>query len=186
MFDRLTSTARSAVTAAADEARRVDSPQIGSEHLLVALRAQGTKVLTDAGYDLAAMRHTLATMNRAAGQEARDEMALAAIGIELGAVRDAVTRSFGPTAWSRSRAHRARSWLGRPARSSLPFSDEARKAFAEAVREAATTRDHRIGPEQLLLGITRSPHSLTRLLVEGQMPVDQLRQRTRQSLHEAT
>ena len=71
MFERFTQQAREVVIHAQDEARDLDHPYIGTEHLLLGLLREGNglaaMVLTEAGLDLEVLRRrTLDALGRAA------------------------------------------------------------------------------------------------------------------------
>ena len=69
------------------------------------------------------------------GADERDDAeALAAIGIDLDAVRDAVAANLGPDAWTSAAASRGRRLFGR--RSHLPLDAAAKKALELSLREA--------------------------------------------------
>jgi len=142
MFERFTAAARDVITVARDEALKLHSGRIGTEHLLLALAA-GTgparTALDGVGVSADALRAQVA----GGGPDAE---ALASIGIDLDAVRSRVEASFGPGALERPRGCRG---------ASTPVSKRAKKVLELAVREAVARGDRRIGPEHILLGILR-------------------------------
>jgi ATP-dependent Clp protease ATP-binding subunit ClpA len=82
-----------------------------------------------------------------------DAVALAAVGIDLEAVRARVEARFGEGALDRPRGRRCR--RGGDARGAVPFSARAKKTLELALREAAALGDRRIGGEHLALALAR-------------------------------
>ncbi|MFD9124953.1 Clp protease N-terminal domain-containing protein [Kitasatospora sp. NPDC059571] len=150
MFERFTGPARQAVTRAQGEARALGSDRIGAEHLLLAILSDpGDPVavlLARSGVDHAAARADVG--RRAAGTV--DGPALAAIGVDLAAVREAVESAFGEGALER-RPPAERAPRRRPA-----FSPGARKVLELALREAIRLHQKEIATGHLLLGVLRA------------------------------
>ncbi len=169
MFERFTSSARHAVHEAVLEARALGADQVAPEHVLLALVAQGSPVLASAGFERERVRQAL----RAADPEVDDAVALRTIGIDLEAIRDAVTTNFGPDAWHRAGRPRRRSLFGKPLRE--PFTQATRKSLENAMRATVSRHDRRITDEHLILGITKDPTDTVRTLVEDLMPIAELR-----------
>jgi ATP-dependent Clp protease ATP-binding subunit ClpA len=144
MFERFTDSARAAVVGAQAESRELGAGAIGCEHLLVAVVAapgEASRAAAQAGLDAAALRRALAS---ATARSALDADALAAIGIDLDAVRERVEASFGPGALERRRPAPA----GR-----IPFTPEAKHALERSLRAAVARHDREIGAEHVLLGV---------------------------------
>ena len=178
MFERFTESARDVVVRARQGAKELQHPQIGSEHLLLALvgadpgtagaggtAASGTAalVLRGAGLDEQRVR---AAIERPAGPTAgpgaqlgaEDAAALRTIGIDLDAVLARIEESFGPEALRAQAPEPKRGLLrrgrrGRP--SVLRFTPRAKKILGLALREAIRLGDNAIGSEHLLLGLLR-------------------------------
>jgi ATP-dependent Clp protease ATP-binding subunit ClpA len=180
MFERFTDAARDAVTEAAVQARELNSSEIGPEHLILALLAQGDPVLVDAGYDLEDLRSRVRAGGDAREQEALDAESLRSVGIDLDAVREAVLANIGPNAWRDADVDPRRRLFGRRLRQ--PFGARARKALEHSLREAMVRHDRSIRPEHLILGITRDPQGLVRTLLEERLPIAALRERAGASL----
>ncbi|MFC6595615.1 Clp protease N-terminal domain-containing protein [Kitasatospora paranensis] len=170
MFERFTARARQAVTRAQAEARELGAERIGAEHLLLALLADAEDpvavLLAGGGLDHAAAREDLVRL--AAG--AVDGRALAAIGVDLDAVREAVESVFGEGA------------LGRPAaaergpRRRATFSGPAKKVLELSLREALRLRQKEIGTGHLLLGLLRAEDgTVTEVLAAHGIDREQLR-----------
>jgi ATP-dependent Clp protease ATP-binding subunit ClpA len=148
MFERFTEPARRVVVQAQDEARALGHGAIGCEHLLIAIasdpEARAGAALRDSGADAGALRTTLAGLEPPSRLDAD---ALAAIGIDLAAVRRRVEASFGPGALE----HRRPRPEGR-----IPFSPDAKKGLELSLRYAVSRHDHDIQAEHLLLGVLRA------------------------------
>jgi len=172
MFERLTAQARMVIVRARQEAEQLHHPEIGSEHLLLALAAQpgGTAhtVLQAAGLDEVRVRAWL-TRSAGTGQPGegliagrlteQDAEALRSIGIDLDAVLSRIEESFGPGAVElatlsadppRRGPFRRR---GRPARSR--FTARGKKVIELSLREALRLRHNTIDSAHILLGLLR-------------------------------
>jgi ATP-dependent Clp protease ATP-binding subunit ClpA len=161
MFERFTRHARVAVVLAQEEARELRTRETAPQHLLLGILQAAGNDLSAAlsGYGLTADVVRARLIEAAPKTDEsfdEDAEALRAIGIDLGAVRASVARTFGPDAFDNalSRSGRRR---GRQRRSShIPFNRAAKKSLELAVREALAHKDNEIGCEHLLLGILRS------------------------------
>lgn len=106
MFERFTPRARRSVLQAVQHARRLDSPTIGSEHLLLGLLdnpdSLAAQVLSELGADPAELARRLSAelteSHRRAGLAAADAAALADLGIDVESVVRHAEESFGPGA----------------------------------------------------------------------------------------
>jgi ATP-dependent Clp protease ATP-binding subunit ClpA len=183
MFERFTRHARVAVVLAQEEARELRTRDIAPQHLLLGILQAAGNDLSAAlsGYGLTAdvVRARLIEAAPKTGEScpdfAEDAEALRAIGIDLGAVRASVARTFGPDAFDNalSRSGRRR---GRQRRSShIPFNRAAKKSLELAVREALARKDNAIGCEHLLLGILRSGDKAAIGLITEHVYTGQLR-----------
>ncbi|MFJ5234316.1 Clp protease N-terminal domain-containing protein [Kitasatospora sp. NPDC088391] len=152
MFERFAEAARRAVTDAAAEARRMGHGHLGTEHLLLGVLAQSQDpaavVLGRFGLDLEGGRRAVLRRSGGSGAE-RDGAALASIGIDLDAVREAVESAFGPGALDGPPPTR------RPRRGGPRFTAHGRGAMALALRAATGARVRRIEAGHLLLGVLR-------------------------------
>jgi ATP-dependent Clp protease ATP-binding subunit ClpA len=196
MFERFTHAARSAVQNAQAEARELQHPRIGTEHLLLALIADPASstaaLLADDGVDHARVRteltrrvgHGTAAPEPLADSDQADAAALRAIGIDIAAVRRAIEENFGPDALQLPppEAPRRRGFLRRgttPGRGHIPFSARAKKTIELSLREAIRLKHNVIAPEHILLGIVRENGGLAaRILVDAGVDLDRLRTRT--------
>jgi ATP-dependent Clp protease ATP-binding subunit ClpA len=161
MFERFTRPARVAVVLAQEEARELRTREIAPQHLLLGvLQAADTDLsamLSDYGLTADVVRARLIEASPTADDSfGEDAEALRAIGVDLGAVRDSVARTFGADVFDNalSRSGRRR---GRQRRSShIPFTRAAKKCLELAVRETLVHKDNEIACAHLLLGIMRS------------------------------
>jgi ATP-dependent Clp protease ATP-binding subunit ClpA len=158
MLERFTEQARAAVvTVAQRQARQVPSsrdggtPAVTVAHLLLALADEETgpaaELLHAHGVTAAAVRERM----RAEQKSALDGEALATLGIDLAAVREAAEASFGPGALEG----------GGTARGRIPFGADAKRVLALAVRATADVRRRRIGTEHVLYGVLRAHDEAT-------------------------
>ncbi|GHC54829.1 Clp protease N-terminal domain-containing protein [Streptomyces cinnamoneus] len=159
MFHRFTKEARDVVVDAQEQARSLRHPQIGPEHLLLAVvhrdRAPGAATLARLGITPQACRAALTAP--AAAFDEGDAEALRAFGIDLDAVRGRAEDVFGRGALDAvpPPAQETRRLFGRDRerKRHLPFTRRARKALERSLREALERRDDRIGVEHVLLGV---------------------------------
>ena len=198
MFERFTRASREAVKQAQTEARELGHPRIGTEHLLLALLADGqgsiAVLLRGAGVDHAGVRAELTRRVGAcnsvspeplADTDQADAAALRAIGIDIEAVRRAIEENFGPEALQlpppeapRRRGFLRRSSGSAPARRHIPFSGRAKKSIELSLREAIHLKHTFIAPEHLLLGLVREGTGLgARILVDAGVDLQQLKTR---------
>jgi ATP-dependent Clp protease ATP-binding subunit ClpA len=138
VFERFTDAARDAVLQAHESARETGAPSIGTPHLLVGA-APGVP-----GLPPEPLKAAIAGVSDAA--------ALAAIGIDLEAVRHRVEEAFGPGALSRRRDRCGRRSVG----GALPFTPTAKAALEGALREALAHGDRHIAAGHIVLGVLRT------------------------------
>jgi ATP-dependent Clp protease ATP-binding subunit ClpA len=145
MFERFTREARAAVIHAQEVARSAGSRTIDTRHVLVSLVDQPGPV-ADAIAAAGApdgFANGLITELRAAGLDAD---ALAALGIDLAAIRERAEAVFGEGALEdagRSPSH-------------IPFTADAKKALQLALREAIRLQQRTIDGRHLVLGMLRA------------------------------
>ncbi|MDM7831936.1 Clp protease N-terminal domain-containing protein [Cellulomonas edaphi] len=149
MFERFAKDARDAVTGAQAVARTRGDVRITSEHLLLALADAPSSVAAHAlgtlGVDGTALR---AQAGRPDG--ALDADALAAVGIDLQAVRTQVEGTFG-----RGALDRAAPATGKH----IPFSTDAKKVLEQTLRVAVAEKSRRIDSGHLLVAISQLDRS---------------------------
>jgi ATP-dependent Clp protease ATP-binding subunit ClpA len=185
VFERFTQDARTVVVVAQEEARRLHHPGIGTAHLLLALMATdapAADLLRERGVTCARVEQTLHEVLGTAPGDAPDTTALAALGIDLDRIREAVEAAFGPGALERAAsdagACRSRRRLGRRTlrltagseldllrlndrrEGHLPFGADAKKTLELSLREALRLGDGYIGTEHLVLGLLRGGDSV--------------------------
>ncbi|MPZ87542.1 MAG: Clp protease [Nitriliruptorales bacterium] len=157
MFARFTKLARQTVVLAQQQARQLRAPQIGTEHLLLGLLAEGAGVagtaLREAGLNLEDARVEIRQIAGCGVVVDADSEALLAIGIDLDRVRATVEESFGPGALERGRRVGRRRAASVPGH--IPFSPRAKTALELSLREALRLRHRSIGPEHVLLALLR-------------------------------
>jgi ATP-dependent Clp protease ATP-binding subunit ClpA len=186
MFERFTDPAREVVKQAQVEARELRHDRVGTEHLLLALLAEGAglaaRALSEAGVEHADVRARVVayegTGPRLLGDA--DAAALKEIGIDLDAVRRKVEAAFGegalrpPQAYERRRfRRRVREYVGGS------FSPRAKKVLELSLREALRLKHNYIGTEHILLGLIREGQGLGALvLTEAGISLDDLREQT--------
>ncbi|MEV7780774.1 Clp protease N-terminal domain-containing protein [Kitasatospora sp. NPDC088351] len=158
MFERFTESARQVVAGAQREAAALRHGCIGTEHLLLAVLAvpddPAAAVLVDAGLDHGAAQ---LAVRRLLGP-GEDAQALAAIGVDLDAVREAVESVFGEGALDAppGEGPRRRGWFRSEARGGrTPFTAGAKKALELSLRESLRLKSGRIAVGHLLLGVIR-------------------------------
>jgi ATP-dependent Clp protease ATP-binding subunit ClpA len=163
MFERFTDTARHVVAQAQADARRLGHNYIGCEHLLLAVAAAdepASAVLRD--HDITPERiegEILRTIGR--GQRADllrgiDREALAAIGIDLDAVRTQIEAAFGPDALTQALPAACRS--RRPAWAKGPLAQLTRRRRRHRARRNAPLPAGPRGHAPLLAGPAPSGH----------------------------
>jgi ATP-dependent Clp protease ATP-binding subunit ClpA len=176
MFQHFTDRARMAVLEARAEAVESGHSTIGSEHLLIGMLRLGSGtagvLLSEFGVSLAAVREKITPgPSRAASSPRVDPAsALAAIGIDFSAVREAIEASFGKGA------------LRDPGRSPM-FTPAAKDVFRHAAEASAVLRHRYIGTEHLLLGVLREEGGLAcETLAELGVDLGELARQTRQRI----
>jgi ATP-dependent Clp protease ATP-binding subunit ClpA len=146
MFERFSSDARAAVIGAQEVARRRGAGSIEAVHLLLAVSEQedgaAVRGLDAVGLTAPALDR-LATATESA--DAFDGDALAALGIDLDAVRARTDAAFGTGALERAGRRRRRGHL--------TFTNEAAKVLERSLREALALRAPAIDSGHVLLAL---------------------------------
>ncbi|NLT54325.1 MAG: Clp protease [Actinomycetales bacterium] len=221
MFEHFTRTARDAVVGSQETAARLGHPAIGTVHLLLAVTDRPGRVadaLAGNGVTAVSVERELTALLDAVttapgtptewrGDVAIDDAAaLAAIGIDLDRIREAVESRFGEGVLDRpvsggasgrrglgrllGRRGGRRRGRGRPVREldllrstsgegrrHLPFTPAARKALELALREAIRLGSREITEAHLLLGLLRTGEG-TAAAVLGRLAVPTAQLRT--------
>ncbi|MFY1585930.1 Clp protease N-terminal domain-containing protein [Micromonospora sp. WMMD734] len=191
MFERFTDRARAVVQHAVEQARADGGRPVGTEHLLLAVLADGDglacRVLTSAGLDADDLRARIRrqTGDGGTGLGEADAAALREIGIDLAAIVARIEDTFGPDALREAAPAPRRRWrLRRPLGG--PLSRRSRTALEMALREALRLRHRHIGTEHLLLGVLREGGGLgATVLTEAGADLDDLRRRIESALRTA-
>jgi ATP-dependent Clp protease ATP-binding subunit ClpA len=146
MLERFHPSARAAVIQARAEARSAGQKQMTSAHLLIGVLAQpgeAADALTEAGVSLPELRARIPRSPAAHGGELDGE-ALALVGIDLDAVRQATDAAFGPGALDHTTSRRS----GR-----ITASDDFKMPLELSLSAARSFGQHGIAPGHLLIGI---------------------------------
>jgi ATP-dependent Clp protease ATP-binding subunit ClpA len=169
MFERFSPDAREAVLLAQTEAQQLGSTQVDTGHLLLALVAETTG---PAGRALRASHLTVDDLRTKVRKRAGglDPEALAVIGIDLDAVRQATEATFGPGALD----------SGLPsAGGHIPLSAEARKVLELSVRRALSRKSKTISSGDVLLAILMLTRSVAvQVLGDARVNIESLRTET--------
>ena len=150
MFERFTESARQVVVIAQEEARLAGDPCIDGAHLLLGIAeapGPGRAALEGTGVHVESVRRAIREVGDP-DAEPLDADALAALGIDLGKVRQAAEAVFGTGALDRRRWGRRRGMSGH-----LPFTADTKKALELSVRAALRRGDRSIDTRHLLLGL---------------------------------
>jgi ATP-dependent Clp protease ATP-binding subunit ClpA len=166
MFERFTEEARWVVVHAQEEARDLRAERIEPVHLLLALSrdpGRGGTALRAAGVESDRLRAAIAR-----SRKDLDADALAAVGIDLDAVRSAAEEAFGPGALDR----------GRPMPTGhMPFADESKRVLEQTLRYVTRRKDKRIDSRHVLVGVLAvADPTVTRVLQQLGTDPDVLRE----------
>jgi ATP-dependent Clp protease ATP-binding subunit ClpA len=166
MFERFTEEARWVVVHAQEEARDLRMERIEPVHLLLALSrapGRGGTTLRAAGVEPDRLHGAFLRSRRDLEADA-----LAAVGIDIEAVRSAAEATFGPGALDR----------GRPVPTGhLPFSDECKRVLEQTLRFMIRSQQKRIDSGHVLVGLLAvADPAVTRLLQQLGTDPDSLRE----------
>jgi ATP-dependent Clp protease ATP-binding subunit ClpA len=162
MFERFTQGAKAVLVAAQDVAVELGTGHIGPGHILYGCAAgrepTAGEVLRACGITEASIRRLLPRSEDAPGDETDPEAlhgidleALHAIGIDYEGVRAVADETFGTGALESAPDRRvATAKLRKP-----PFTPEAKRSLALALRAATELDDRHMEPGHLLLGLLR-------------------------------
>ncbi|BDH56114.1 Clp protease N-terminal domain-containing protein [Tsukamurella sp. PLM1] len=169
MFERFTKSARVAVVLAQEEARENGADRITPTHLLLGVLGTVDGPLQ---HELAGVGLTPDVVRASAAGRVltdSDAEALRGIGIDVGAVADAIEKRFG---FDILRPIRKKFRAGH-----IPFDPASKKTLQLALREAAHRKDRNIDGAHVLLGVLRADDAASLAAVESVIPRDELRQR---------
>ncbi len=164
--ERFTKEAREAVKAAVRGAEQVHAPEVGVEHLLLALL--DSSVL--AGFDLP--RDELETAfrdyRRKGGLTKADEEALRGLGIDLDHVIDSVEQSLGTGVL---RPGPRRRWFG------MPLEPAFKKALENSLCESRDLGHNYLGNEHIVLALLQGKGIVAEVLTERGVTYAEIRKR---------
>jgi ATP-dependent Clp protease ATP-binding subunit ClpA len=145
--ERFTRAARQAVHNAVEQAERLDAPEIGPEHLALALL--DAPVLAD--FDLARdeVVEAFAAARRKGGLSDADTDALRRLGIDVDQIVASVERTHGEGAMAGSPTRRRRRFFG----NHLPFTAAAKKTLERSLVEARDLGHGTLREEHMLLAL---------------------------------
>jgi ATP-dependent Clp protease ATP-binding subunit ClpA len=158
MFERFTEEARQVVVRAQEEARRLRSSHIGTEHVLLGLLDQDTPTAAVLAHHGLTRESTVAAIRAFTSAEGLDAAALGTVGIDLDAVRDSVEAAFGPGALDVPRGRRE-------AKGHIPFTPRAKKVLELSLREALALKSKSIADGHIALGLIREGEGLAMKVV---------------------
>ncbi|GAA3804791.1 Clp protease N-terminal domain-containing protein [Cellulomonas soli] len=147
MFEKFATDAREAVVRAQEAARTAGSDHIGAEHLLLGAVITPGSVAGRAVERLGLRTGDVVVLVRHLPTEVLDAEALAAVGVDLDAVRAQAEATFGPGALDGTRTPQRRTHL--------PFDAAAKKTLEVALREAVRFKQRRIDTGHLLFACAR-------------------------------
>lgn len=153
MFERFRDDARRVVVNAQEQARDLHHEQILPEHLLLGVLAEEASVSARVLEDHDVQRERLVSEIAALGVS--DDDALREIGIDLMAVRQRAEAAFGPGALDRPRPRRVGFFRRRVTGTGghLRFSEAAKWALEQSLRQSLALRHRHIGVDHVLLGL---------------------------------
>jgi len=187
LFDRCDGETVAVLQAGCAEARRLGHDYLGTEHLLLALVGRRGALPEPVAELLPSEDAVRAALSRHVGERPslpQGEL-LATLGVDLGDVRAAVRRTFGPEAVERLRRPVHQPWQPwrRPSRrctsllaGTLLVACRAKEAFENARRDAERRQLGSIDPAALLTGMAEVQEAMAnRLLRDSGIDLDQLR-----------
>jgi ATP-dependent Clp protease ATP-binding subunit ClpA len=146
-FEMFTDRARMVVVGARAEATGLGHAAVGTEHVLLGMLRVGNGfagvILAESGVTLESVRDKIAPAGPSPAVDPTS--ALASIGIDLGAVREAVETSFGKGALRGATTPK--------------FTPQAHDVLRNSAAAAHALRHRYIGTEHLLLGLLQEPDS---------------------------
>ena len=155
MFERLSKSAKAAVTAGCMEAATVGEPATDDVHLLIGCsmgRSDGSAILKGAGATRARLVELLDGFDND-GFDDEDVRALSTVGIDFARVAASVEDIFGAGALDAPSPSQRRG----PTRRAVPLGPTAKQALARSLSEAINRGARRIETTHLLLGVLHDP-----------------------------
>ena len=145
--ERFTRAARQAVHEAVAQAERLDAPEIGPEHLALALL--GAPVLAEFELERDEVVDAFAAARRKGGLSDADTEALRRLGIDVDQIVASVERSHGEGALAGPPTRRRRRFFG----NHLPFTAAAKKTLEQSLVEARDLGHNTLREEHMLLAL---------------------------------
>ncbi|KJF23104.1 Clp protease [Rhodococcus sp. AD45-ID] len=177
MFERFTADARAVVVDAVGSADQV-TPQELLEALLATDRGIATATLRECGVTAESLHSETPTNDLD-----QDADVLASIGIDLAAIRESLEQAFGKGALDEPAGIGSR--RGRFAFPRSRFEKDAKKVLELSLREAVAHKSNHIGAEHILLGILRVADGPTRVALEAQVSIPEIRSRLESAMRPA-
>ena len=184
MFERFTTAARDVTVRAQTESRSLGSPAIGTEHLLLALTDDaadlGAPALASMGITRAEVLAGIAEVDTPDVFSQQDADALRAVGIDVDAVLERISQTFGQDALERARRAGAGSRRGHRS-----FGKDAKEALRCALQEGVRQRTRQLDDGAILVGVVEAEGTATRILAshgvglaDVRQALDQIRRRS--------
>jgi hypothetical protein len=157
--------AKAVMVGAFKQATRFGHPYTGCEHLVLALAGTDDRtgtVLREAGITPGAVEEQITRLSGGGFFGDLDRGALAAVGIDVDAIRASVTAGFGGAALSQASraAHRSPAWWNPRVRGGielrgafLPHTPDMKRCLHLALRERLARHDAQVGPAHLAYGV---------------------------------
>lgn len=172
--ERFTRAARQAVHDAVVEAERLDAPEIGPEHLALALL--DAPVLADFDLPRDEVVDAFAAARRKGGLSEADTEALRRLGIDVDQIVASVERTHGEGALATA-PKRKRRFFG----NHLPFTEAAKKTLERSLYEARDLGHGTLGPEHVLLALLAQRGLVAEVLESRGVSYTELRKRVASS-----
>jgi len=183
MFERFTDDARQVVVLASEITRERGDRTIVAVHMLAGLAAAAEPTVIAAGLSRERVEQLWDAVPAGTSvADGLDSEALAGIGIDVEAIRQATDRSFGRGPLDRIRRRQLR-----PSTGHLPFSADLKKAVGLSLSHAVSTSSRDITPTHLLLGLLDVEDTdLLAVLRAAEVTTDSLRAAAVESLDTPT
>ncbi|WP_447004680.1 Clp protease N-terminal domain-containing protein [Saccharothrix isguenensis] len=173
--ERFTRAARQTVHEAVAQAERLDSPEIGPEHLALALL--DAPVLAAFSLPRDDVVEAFAAARRKGGLSAADTEALRGLGIDVDQIVASVERSHGEGALAGAPRQRRRRFFG----NHRPFTAAAKKTLVRSLVEARDLGHGTLGQEHLLLALLAEQGVVAEVLEARGVSYEEVRKRAARS-----
>lgn len=180
MFERFTADARAVVVDAVGSADQVTAQEL-LEALVSTDRGIATSTLRQCGVTAESLHSEIGT-----NELDQDADVLASIGIDVAAIRESLEQAFGKGVLDDAGVPTG---IGsRRSKFAFPrsrFEKDARKVLELSLREAMAHKSNHIGAEHILLGILRVADGPTRVALEAQVSIPEIRRRLESAMTRA-